>query len=676
VSDYPHVQQPIPINRCELRNRIVRPAHVTGFASGGFGQQFIDYHLARARGGVALTILEIGAVHPSSPALLRCYDVSIMDAWALLADRAHAEGMRVFQQLFHGGSNVAPVDGGADIQIDGNNSPSWAPSAIRDPIYGNMPVAVSVGQIDELVESFGAMAERCAGAGLDGVEVHAGHGYLIGQFLSPLSNVRTDEYGGSAGRRMLFLRRVLREVRSRIGPDLALSVRLSGSEGVQGGIEPAEAAATRAAIERESLADMVNVSYGSYATLHQVIPTMQEPHGYQLPSSKIVTAGARLPTMVVGRITSLAHAEEIIASGVSDLVGMVRATIADPEIVRKSLAGHAGDVRPCLGCNDGCIGGRHNIGKLQCVVNVSVGREGTPQPASPAAECSVVVVGGGPAGLQAACTAAERGHHVVLYERADALGGMLRLARRAPLRTELGAITDWLADRAERLGVKLVLGTEMTAEGLARSAADTVIIAAGAQAVLPGRQRFRPATPILVDVQAQVVSGADILSGAVAAHGRRVFVFDDVGYYHALGVAEAMLRDGATEVTLATGEAMIGQALAKTNQREPVAGRLRSYPVFTAIERTSVEHIGTHQVRLRDLDNGRQHVVDADLAVLFTDDQPRRELFDEIRRLRPEIDAHLVGDAGGGHARSYPVYLQHAIVTGHRAGRAVGRVRR
>ena len=357
MSDYPHVQQPIAINRCELRNRIVRPAHVTGFASGGFGQQFIDYHLARARGGVALTILEIGAVHPSSPALLRCYDDSVMDAWALLAERAHAEGMRVFQQLFHGGSNVGPADGGAGIQVDGNDSPSWAPSAIRDPVYGNMPVAMSVAQIDELVDSFAAMAQRCARAGLDGVEVHAGHGYLIGQFLSPLSNLRGDDYGGSPQRRMLFLRRVLREVRSRIGPDLALSVRLSGSEGVAGGIEPAEAAATRAAIEREGLADMVNVSYGSYASLHQVIPTMQEPHGYQLPSSRVVTAGALIPTMVAGRITSLAHAEQIIADGVSDLVGMVRATIADPQIVRHSLAGQARDVRPCLGCNDGCIGG-------------------------------------------------------------------------------------------------------------------------------------------------------------------------------------------------------------------------------------------------------------------------------------------------------------------------------
>jgi 2,4-dienoyl-CoA reductase-like NADH-dependent reductase (Old Yellow Enzyme family) len=212
-----------------------------------------------------------------------------------------------------------------------------------------MPVAMSLGKIDELVESFGVTAECCTGAGLDGVGVHVGHSYLIGQLLSPLCNVRTDECGGSAERRMLFLLRVLRAVRSRIGPALGLSARLYGSEGVQGGIEPAEAAANRLAIERESLADMVNVSCGWYANLLQVIPTMQEPHGYQLPSSKIVTAGARLPTMVVGRIASLAHAEEIIASNASDLVGMVRATIADSEIIRKGLTGHASDVRPCLG---------------------------------------------------------------------------------------------------------------------------------------------------------------------------------------------------------------------------------------------------------------------------------------------------------------------------------------
>jgi hypothetical protein len=419
----------------------------------------------------------------------------------------------------------------------------------------------------------------------------------------------------------------------------------------------------------------VNVSQGSYANLHRVIPTMQEPHGYQLPASKVVTAGARVPTMVVGRFTSLAQAEEVIASGVSDLVGMVRATIADPGIVRKSLTGNARDVRPCLGCNDGCIGGRHNIGKLQCVVNPSVGQESTAPPARPTAALSVAIVGGGPAGLQAACTAAERGHRVVLYERTEALGGMLRLARLAPFREELGAIVDWLADRAARLGVKAMLGTEMTAAALCESGAEAAIVATGSEPVLPGRQRFRPATPITWDEQAQIVSGADILSGTVPVRGRRVFVFDDLGYYHALGVAESMLNDGAETVTLATGEAMIGQALAKTNQREPVTGRLRAYPGFVAIERASVEHIGTRQVVLRDLDNGLQQAVDADLAVLFTDDKPRRELFDELRRQHPELETHLVGDASGGHARSYPTYLQHAISTGHRAGLAVGATR-
>jgi 2,4-dienoyl-CoA reductase-like NADH-dependent reductase (Old Yellow Enzyme family) len=675
LSTYRYLERPIRINKCELRNRIVRTAHTTGFANGSFGDQLIDYHVARARGGVALSILEIGAVHPSSVAGIRCYDDGIVDAWGRLAERVHSEGMRVFQQLFHGGSNVGPADGGSNLLIDGNPSPSWAPSAIRDPLYGNVPIAMSTGQIDDVVHSFGDAAARCAEAGLDGVEVHAAHGYLVGQFLSPLTNARTDDYGGSPTRRMLFLERVLREVRERGGPDLAVSVRLSGSESTPGGIEPGEAAETRKAIERAGFADLVNVSQGAYTNIHRMIPTMQEAPGYQLAASGIVTSGARLPTVVVGRFTSLAEAEEVVASGVSDLVGMVRATIADPAIVAKSLGGHAAAVRPCLGCNDGCIGGRHNIGKLQCVVNVDVGFEGVSAADVPAATRRVTVVGGGPAGLQAACTAAERGHQVTLFERSEVLGGTLRFARRAPYRDRLGAITDWLEARMAELGVSIVLGSEMTAEDVHATGAQSVVVATGAEADLEGRQRYRPATEIRRAAHAQVVSGVDILSGAVSVAGRRAFVFDDVGYYAALGVVEAMLCDGALEVILATGDPMVGQALVRTNQRDPVAGRLRAYTNFASIERTSIEYIGEHHVVIRDLDNSQQRTLSADMAVLFTDDKPRRDVFDELNTRWPELDTQIVGDASGAHARNYPNYLQHAISTGHRAGLQVGRAR-
>ena len=468
---FEHVLAPIEIAGCRIRNRVARTAHVTGLARGGIGEAFVAFHEARARGEVGLTILEISSVHPSSPADLAGYDDRILEGYARLLPRVRALGMRVFQQLWHGGHHTPPQDGG----------PPWSASEVPSAVLGLVPHAMSRGEIDEVVRGFAAAARRCRDAGVDGVELHFAHGYLVGQFLSPLTNRRDDAYGGSPGNRMRLAREVLAAVRAAVGPNYPVGVRLSAEEGAPGGIAVEDSIETARALEATGELDFLDVSLGSYLAFHKVIGAMDEPHGYELPLAERVTRAVRVPTLVTGRITSLAEADAIVAAGRADLVSLVRATLADPDLVRKSRAGRAAEVRPCIGCNQGCVGGLQGLpGRVGCIGNPRAGNETTVPEVEPAAKpLRVLVAGGGPAGLEAARTAALRGHRVVLHEAGAATGGQLRVARRAPHRGEIGEIADWLDAEIRRLGVEVRLDSRVDRAQVEREAPDAVIVATG-----------------------------------------------------------------------------------------------------------------------------------------------------------------------------------------------------
>lgn len=446
---YEILQEPVQIAGCRVPNRIVRTAHATGFARGEISPRLIAYHAARARGGVGLSFVEIAAVHPSTPSGVIAFHDGVIDGYRKLADACRPHGMRLFQQLWHGGSNAVPLDGG----------PAWGPSTVPEAQHGRTPLPMTQGMIDEVVAGFAAAARRCRQGGLDGVEVHGAHGYLPGQFLSPLTNRRSDGYGGSLENRTRFLREVLAAIRAAVGAGFPVGVRLSGTEGVAGGIQPDEARRTAEILEAAGLVDFVNVSMGSYYAFHKFIGAMHEPLGYEIPTSEPATKAVRVPTIVTGRIMDLHDAEQIVRSGIADLVSMVRATIADPEIVAKSFRGDAKRVRPCISCNQGCVGGLLGaVGHVGCLVNPEAGFEADAQLAPARAPRRVLVVGGGPAGLEAALTAARRGHRVTLCEAGTQLGGVAQLARRAPHREDMVVIANWLAQELELLGVQVRLG--------------------------------------------------------------------------------------------------------------------------------------------------------------------------------------------------------------------------
>jgi NADPH-dependent 2,4-dienoyl-CoA reductase/sulfur reductase-like enzyme len=516
------------------------------------------------------------------------------------------------------------------------------------------------GQIDEIVASYAAAADRVVRGGLDGLEVHAGHGLLVGQFLSPITNFRQDEYGGPFENRARFLLEIMRAVKTAVGGAIPVGVRLSADELVDGGSGVAESVQLVRELEREALVDFVDLSVASSYSYHRVIGGMDEMQGYQLPYSVPVGRAATVPSIVAGRIKSLEHAERIIAAGDADLVAMVRATIADPDIVAKSARGEAHRVRPCIGCNHGCVGGNAvSGGRIGCTVNPTVAMPPGQAELVPATTpARVLVAGGGPAGMEAARVAAERGHHVVLCEQADQVGGQLRYARRAPFRAEIGEIADWLENELRELKVEVRLNTCVTPALAGELGTEKVIVATGS---VPRRDGFQVAAP-------RAVPGADlphvrtsweVLTGPSGA--RRAVVFDDVGHYEAVAAAETLLDEGA-QVTFVTRMAQLAPLLEGSRTVNPIKSRFAGRPI-TVLTDCKVEKIEPDHVTVRSVHGGDAAEIPADLVVLVCHNVSRNELVDDLRNQVP--DCRLVGDALS------PRFLQLAISEGHRAGAAI-----
>lgn len=581
---YERALSPIKIGGLEIKNRIVRTAHATMMARAGkITDEFVAYHLARAQGGVGLSILEAAGVHPSSVLSLANLDDSVIEGYQRLAAAIVPTGMRVFQQLWHGGHIYMQPDG----------SPPFAPSAIPNPIAGVAPRPLTVSQIDELVAAYAAGARRVEKGGLDGVEIHAGHGYLLAQFLSPVLNQREDEYGGDLENRSRLLRRVLAAVRDAVSPGFVVGVRLSNSADARIlGMDEVGQVAHR--LQDDGLIDYVNMSYGDYYALHYQVGGMDVPTGFQIPHTAPPVADFKLPRLLNGRFRTLEEVEQVLRAGEADMVSMVRAHIADPDIVAKSAAGHPEQVRPCIACNQGCIGRVATFGRLGCVVNTAAGDETTLsermiRKASRARR--ILIVGGGPAGMEAARIAATAGHQVTLVEAMPSLGGLTNLYRTAPRMGTIGDIATWLEDEVYRLGVEVRLSTYMSAEDIVAEGADTVILAIGAEFEAPLRQTQFPAQEIAVEPGAQLISSIDLFSDRRADRGKSALIVDEVGHYEAVACAEELLEQGVA-VTFITRHKMFAPQIDITLRTQSALERLYAKGDFSL-------HVGTRLIAVR-----------------------------------------------------------------------------
>lgn len=471
------------IGSCTIPNRLVVPAMVTNYctADGQITERYLRYIEEKAKGGWGLIITEDYAVTPDGKGYQRIpglYDDAQIPGNRELTETVHQYDSKIFCQMYHPGKQTTRIANGDVTPV--------APSAIKDPMCLTQPREITLEEIKALVTAFGNAARRCKEAGFDGIELHCAHGYLLAEFLSAFVNKRTDAYGGCFDNRVRIVDEIYAAMRAAVGPDFPLMVRISGNEYVPGGRTEAET--YELALHLEALGfDAIHVSNGAYAShpLRQIIAPMFTDHALNMDTAEAVRKLVKIPVVVTNRINDPKMAETLLRMGKCDFVGMARGSLADPYLPQKAKDGRFENIHYCIGCLQGCEWPILENGCVTCLVNPAVGRE-YERPYKPAEKAkTVMVIGGGPAGLVAAQTAAKRGHAVTVYEAAHMLGGQFRSAAYPMGKGELTTFIASLRKSLEDLQVPIVLNTEVTEALLAKVKPDVVIVATGAKPLMP-----------------------------------------------------------------------------------------------------------------------------------------------------------------------------------------------
>ena len=674
MSLYPFLYSPLRLGPVRVRNRVVFSAHLTNFAEDNRpGDRLIAYYRERARGGAGLIITEEQSVHPSDftyEKLIHAYDPAVIPHYRKLTGAIKAEGAAVFCQINHNG-----LQGFSFF----NDEPLWGPSSVADSLFREIPQAVDARQIGEIVAGYGRVAAHARAGGFDGVELQASHSSILRQFLSPHTNRRGDEWGGSLDGRMRLAVRCLEAVREAIGAGMALGIRLCTDELIDGGLTLDQVVEIAARLDRLGIVDFVNTSIGTTARLYLVEGPMAVPAGYQSGHTAAIREAVRVPVIGVGRINDPLMADRLIREGVCDLVGVVRAQIADPEWAAKGQQGQAAEIRKCIACNQYCIGLMGLNSPLSCIQNPANGSEATLGAESygaathatashgtannraarhngaanygPAAQPKkVIVIGAGPAGMEAAIVAAHHGHGVTLWEREGRVGGMVNWIVKTPQRLEYGDLIRNKTSELKRYGVRLRLDREASAGTILAERPDAVIVATGQEetrpAHIPGMDGARVKTPLLV------------LSEPRCAPGH-VLILDEIGSHQATSLAEYLL-DGGCRVTLVTSAFQVGQHLGVTLDLELWHTRIAGRPVTLLPGHIVLDVRG--DPLLLDIQSGRQQPLPGvDWIVPVNQGRSRAGLFHALRGKLPAVVR--VGDALA------PKDVGEAILDGHRAAR-------
>ncbi|MHB8765874.1 MAG: mycofactocin system FadH/OYE family oxidoreductase 2 [Deferrisomatales bacterium] len=533
---FQYLFSPVRLGRVEVKNRLSFQPHLTNFAVDCLpSERHRHYWGERAKGGVGLIITEEMSVHPTDRAyekLIEVFHPEVIPEFRRITDTVHQYGATMFAQLNHNGQ-----------QCDGTLSrlPVFAPSPVPDVLFRETPKEMEPEDIEEVARYFAKSAVHAREGGFDGIELQYGHSSLARQFLSPLSNRRTDEWGGSLENRMRAPLLFIEAVRKAVGRDFTVGIRLCADEMVPwGGLNLADIQDIAQRFEATGWIDFMDLSIGTFYNLYLVEGSMHTPLGYTIPLAAGIREKIKLPVFCTGRINDPVMAEKVLAAGQADVIGMCRALICDPFLPKKAFEGRLEDIRYCIGDNQGCIG-RMGLNKLLgCIQNPAVGLEqewgeGSLKPA--AVKKKVMVVGGGPAGLWAAKMAARRGHRVSLWDRGDELGGQVRIAMKGAGRDEFGVIIRNEKDQVDKAGVTVHLGVEVTPEVVGREQPDAVVVATGS-----------------VPIASPPIGGADgpgvynvwqVLQGQ-AELGQTVCLVDQDGHHRSTSTAEYLADQGKT----------------------------------------------------------------------------------------------------------------------------------
>ncbi len=658
MQGHPHLLSPLTLRGHTLRNRIVFGAHTANMSDAGLpGPRFAAYILERAIGGAAMIVAEPMPVHRTGVLtrgnFLHGTD-DVIPHFRKVTEPVRDAGAVILQQLYHIGAH-----GDSDLSFQPHWSPSGGPSYHDSDGSHRMTEA----EIGELIDAHIAAAVRCRAGGFQGVEVWAAYHSLLDQFWTPWSNTRDDRWGGSLENRTRFSRAIIDGIRRACGEDFIVGLAVSTSDAHDVTL-PVEALAEIVALhDATGQIDYVTVGHGGYLDFERLMPTFMFGEKLTAPVTEILKGVVRH-----AKVTSEAHvrtpenAEAIVAGGQADLVSIVRGQIADPHLARKAAEGRAGDVRGCISCNQMCWGRRSRDYWISCLINPSAGREwewGGDRFTPAAVPKHVVVVGAGPAGLEAARAAAERGHRVTLLEAAPQIGGQFRLAGLQPRRGQIGDLMRWYDRQLGQLQVRVMLNTCADAADIRALAPDAVILATGSLPDPDGFQRWMPSARRLPGIDAGNVWSPEDVLRREARIGDAVILYDEGGNWRGLGTAWGLAEQGKA-VTIVTPEPYVGRELTRTSADIPLRQRLARADVRSLTEHVIAAWHGDGAT-VRSLLTGATEVIAAAALVMSTTNRA----FDPLSAALADLNPILIGDAAA------PRQAPYAFHEGRKAALAV-----